>query len=540
MKKRTKKVMSMLLVAALTAGISISGTMAYLTSEDSDVNVMTLGNVKIEQHEYERVVDENGDWIADSDYKATFDGITYTPDKLQEFTQAKPAYPAVYQEGSLKWDDRNGNQSPDNVAGAHQQPWGQVGAPDSNQLFDSSVKNVIDKFVFVENTGKSDAYYRTIVAVECPEGLDPELIHINDTANTRFTKTEPFYAVIDGVQYVLYGYIYNPILTPNEVSRPSFLQVFLDPAATNEDCALFGDTWEILVVSQAVQAAGFADAMTALETAFGEVNAVKVQEWFGDIVQVSSVDELTNAIANATEPTTIVLANGDYAINQISIGTGKDITIIGSADAVVEGQFKVAGKLTLQGITVDDPDEAVSGEVSQYSKSAIALVNTGDVVCNNVTFNQDMDGSTAITAWWSTGDGANIECYNCTFNSNGQRPIRSDACVTVENCTFNDPYRYAVQMTSKASTMAEDAEAYVKFNNNTINAGSKSGKTVVYGVQLEGGYGCANLTINGSGNAINVGDNGKTGTMYYCECGNVDHETIIWDTEAEPVHERQE
>ena len=55
MKKKVKKAMSMLLVAALTAGISISGTMAYLTSEDSDLNVMTLGNVKIKQHEYERV-----------------------------------------------------------------------------------------------------------------------------------------------------------------------------------------------------------------------------------------------------------------------------------------------------------------------------------------------------------------------------------------------------------------------------------------------------------------------------------------------------
>ena len=57
MKATMKKVLSMLLVVALTAGIAITGTVAYLTSENSDVNVMTMGKVSIVQHEYERVVD---------------------------------------------------------------------------------------------------------------------------------------------------------------------------------------------------------------------------------------------------------------------------------------------------------------------------------------------------------------------------------------------------------------------------------------------------------------------------------------------------
>lgn len=68
-----KKFIALLLVVALTASVSIAGTTAYLQSEDADVNVMTLGNVKIEQIEQER--DENGN--------------------LDNFTQAKPAYPAV-------------------------------------------------------------------------------------------------------------------------------------------------------------------------------------------------------------------------------------------------------------------------------------------------------------------------------------------------------------------------------------------------------------------------------------------------------------
>ena len=62
------------LSGVLVAATAVGGTLAYLMSTDSDVNVMTLGNVKIEQVEYER--DVNGD--------------------LTEFTQTKPALPAVY------------------------------------------------------------------------------------------------------------------------------------------------------------------------------------------------------------------------------------------------------------------------------------------------------------------------------------------------------------------------------------------------------------------------------------------------------------
>ena len=58
-----KKILSIALVVVLLAGIAVSGTMAYLTDTDSAVNVMTLGNVKIEQSEYERVVGENGDFV---------------------------------------------------------------------------------------------------------------------------------------------------------------------------------------------------------------------------------------------------------------------------------------------------------------------------------------------------------------------------------------------------------------------------------------------------------------------------------------------
>ena len=92
-------------------------------------------------------------------------------------------------------------------------------------------------------------------------------------------------------------------------------------------------------------------------------------------------------------------------------------------------------------------------------------------------------------------------------------------------------------MTAKSSTATELENAIVNFNNNTINAGTTSPKDVVYGIQLEGEeYGCSNLIINGAGNTLKLGTTEKTGAMYYCEGGKIDHSTIVWNTEVKPVH----
>lgn len=278
-----KRFLSMLLVVVLTATLAVSGTLAYLQDDDSDVNVMTLGNVKIEQLEYERVV-ENGAWISTGET----DKYGYKPDKVQKFTQAKPLYPAVFADGIIKWDDRVAD---------HQQSWGQVGASGSNQLFDDSVKNVQDKFVFVKNTGKSDAYVRTFIALE--QG-DIAADNFKNVIMTNSDKDHWSYeavatdVVIGGNKYVVVCYTYcgpksNPtgILAPGAVSYPSLLQVYMTPKAGNEEVkAIDGNgngTYDILVLSQAVQANGFADATSALNEAFGEANDANVVTWFEEV-----------------------------------------------------------------------------------------------------------------------------------------------------------------------------------------------------------------------------------------------------------------
>ena len=77
-----KKTIALLLTVALTAAVAIGGTLAYLSDEDEDVNVMTLGKVLIDQLEYERTDAEAEGEDAD----------------IQKFRHDKPLFPGVYDE----------------------------------------------------------------------------------------------------------------------------------------------------------------------------------------------------------------------------------------------------------------------------------------------------------------------------------------------------------------------------------------------------------------------------------------------------------
>ena len=427
-----KKVLLASTAAVMTAALAIGGTMAYLTSQDSDVNVMTLGNVEIEQIEYERAVDADGNFI-------TVDTSSVNPNygynqayKLQKFTQAKPAYPAVYTNGNLVWDE-------------FQQLWNQAGAPGSNELFDDSVKNVIDKFVFVKNTGKSDAYYRTIIAIEAPEGLSDDAIHTSFNANSRFdynsdkdeaqnaADSNKFYMTVDETRYLVYTATYTQKLAPGEVSRPSLLQLFLDPAVTNEDCALFGDAWDVKVISQAVQTNGFENSQIALDTAFGKVSE-KAVEWFGGLaspVVVSDADGLVEALANDED---VVLAD-DVKINPANMSNAYGTTGIN----VKNGQTIDGAGHTLDikgaGGTWDSGINTTGGTIKNLkvtgSFRGIFINHNSNhsepVVLENVV----IDGTT-YTISCDQGMNQNFVAKNSTFNG------WTSYAATLGNATFID------------------------------------------------------------------------------------------------------
>lgn len=360
--KNKKAIVGLGAVAALLLGVATST--AYLTDDSSDSNVMTVGNVKIEQLEYERVVDEDGKWVVENGME-----------KIQPYTQNKPIVPAVYKDGIIKWDDRNGSSD-------YYQTWEQINAPGKNQLFDESVRNVVDKFIFVKNTGRKDAYYRTIVAIEDPEGINENAIHINDTGLDKFEKNYIGHTVINGTRYYVIEYLYTDILAPGAISYPSFLQAFLDPITSNKDVELFGNTFEILAVSQAVQTDGFDSAKEALTEAFGEVTKSNAAEWFGDsliIIRNGEEQKLTDALSNGKS---VYIHEEVDLISTVAENGAVNIDAQGATAILNGGENGVYGYLSLAF------DDGATADIKNLNVTGVGFVELGHHGGNQSTINR--------------------------------------------------------------------------------------------------------------------------------------------------------
>lgn len=527
-----KKALALLLVIALTAAIAVNVTLAYLVDEKSDVNVMTLGNVEIVQHEYERVVDENGNPVLGElgkDFTQDY-GITQSY-KLQEFHDGKPAYPAVYTNAgkTTAWDE-------------FQQLWNQVGAPGSNDLFDNSMKNVVDKFVFVENTGKSDCYYRTLIAIEWPEDVSVELLHSNFNTNKRFTAitqsndfdgtadkgTKSYYVAdikIDGINYRLYNMTYNQVLTPGEVSRPSLLQFYLDPMATNEDCAKFGPSWEVLVVSQAVQTNGFSDAATALNTAFGAITE-NSHPWKDTVlVDGNNEKELMDALTSGkdvivnTDIVTVETADdsGTVSFN----GNGTDVTLAGAGD----GSYGYLSFLpeTNKNATVSNLSVTGSGfvEVGHYQTNVNGVYTVSNLTIKDMTStlaNGDK-GFTLGCTFAHYGNATLTDCVMTGAKSLDDAIIPVDAGFVNDTTTIVNGGEYGtIYCWSKAIVTIDRAKVdtiYVAPNANkgivTIKAG-----TTIDTIQVD--YGTNDNTVNKARlERIDIEDGATVGKIVFRE-----------------------
>ncbi len=290
-----KKFLLTALALVTVAVVSIVGTVAYLTWDDSDLNVMTVGQAQIKQLEKERV---------DMTYQSKTEEA-----ELKDW-EPSALYPAVWNMAGKAANDPD-CWAPGGAAGApedHYVNFGDFvtadvgeGASAWSGVWGSSLKNVKDKMVFVENTGDVDVYYRTIILFEYDETettnkYGQSMIHYNFNNNPRFTwengKDDYNLKTIEVNDEVYFFVVatYNITLQPGTVSRPSLLQVGLDGDATNEIVEQFGETYDVLVLSQAVQTEGFANAKAALTAGFGEINEANLKEWFGDVIAEHSMD----------------------------------------------------------------------------------------------------------------------------------------------------------------------------------------------------------------------------------------------------------
>ena len=230
-----KKIFTLMLCIALAAIVVVGGSMAYFTDTDAQENVFTIGEIKIDLFE------------------------DFNTDQLRLI----PAVPYI-----------------DQATGVTQ------------------YKNKIEKEVYVENTGANKAYVRvqvatpnfqkdgqninvislqfddmTIVDGKWIWGTDVDTNYPPHVANGEWNMYRDI--TINGIPYKVYVITYETALDTGDITPDAFDSVMMDPAITQEDIAGWntaygeGEWAKVYVVAEAVQADGFDDAITALNTAFG-------------------------------------------------------------------------------------------------------------------------------------------------------------------------------------------------------------------------------------------------------------------------------
>ena len=355
---KLKKVLLMCTAYVMVAALAVAGTLAYFTWEDSDVNVMTVGNVQIDLIEQQRTKDSTA---------------------LEDFEQGKTLLPLV---------------------GSAQGEKDKFGLPTAG--------NYVDKIVSIKNTGKSDAYVRVVVAV--PAGLENSAnaagpLHWNfgnhfsadgtyvaGSSNPGYSDivfAENGQGTIDEISYNLYSFTYKTALKPGETTEcPAFVGFYLNSSVDFDGTNYtfngakidfdFSNGVAIPVMAQAVQSDGFDTA----EKAFQNAN-MPTNPWVGGVsipATVSDTEEFVSALQNGetnlllvddvvlTEDVTVIDHDITINLNGHSItsdrgvagngNTAKELSTlyISGANVVIEGEGDVINSAAdaAYSITVDN------------------------------------------------------------------------------------------------------------------------------------------------------------------------------------------
>lgn len=250
-----KKLTALALVVVLLAVAVVGGSLAYFTDTKEATNVMTFGNVSIEMTELER--------------KPGVPHVGDATDNLQAFTQNQKVFPAA-----VKGD---GAYTAEASNGFYWKEYVYTGTAWNGLWNDELLGNVIDKFVFVRNTGTESVYFRTFIAVECPTGWGVGDAGLGDEIglNVGVLYDSEYLGTINigGGDYALYVCRYDDgsALEAGNQAHPSLLQIVFNHKLTQEDMEKLGETFDVKVLTQACQTEGFDNMDQALNAAFGEL-----------------------------------------------------------------------------------------------------------------------------------------------------------------------------------------------------------------------------------------------------------------------------
>lgn len=205
-----KKIIAVALCVCMAATAIVGGTLAYFTDTDTKTNVFTTGKVDITLND--------------------------------EFEQNSKLLPAVVDE-------------------------------------DNNILNAVAKEVSVTNEDDSEEAFvrvhlaipssiRSLVGLWTYEGAE----NWEGASDTR-TDDPTYTTTIDNVEYVVFVFTYTEALDAGDTTTNILDAVTMEPTATNEDVAAVNGNFNIIAFAEGVQAAGFDDAETALNEAFGTPSA---------------------------------------------------------------------------------------------------------------------------------------------------------------------------------------------------------------------------------------------------------------------------
>ena len=183
--------------------------------------------------------------------------------------------------------------------------------------------------------------------------------------------------------------------------------------------------------------------------------------------------EKSNTLMNVT----VQAANGVDA---------SDITINGrfAMSASSAQKVKTGSSMTIKGLTLTtNAGGETKGDATHYYRShntCVYVFGGIKLTVEDCIFNINGITEASITTWGDQATTAVVK--NCVFNCEGSgKPIAfgNGSSNTIENCTFNQPKKYAVQVNHYK---ASDPVSQLIFKNNTINANTSKKN---YGVALD-------------------------------------------------------
>ena len=437
---RKKKALAIGMCAAMMSVAVAGGTMAYLTDVDAQTNTFTSGDVKIDL--WENFGDNDAEGI----------------EKL---------LPAV----------------------------------GSNH--DGTLKNGVDKEVYVTNTGSEDAYVRVHIAV--PQVLDnaqpdfdasKNVLHFNyahdsygpglwdwsKTTGSEYTGDWNSYEVTlkedtngDGVaeedvKYNVYVVTYESRLAANTTTVDAIHQVYLDSKTTNEDISkineALGKEWHVHVLAEAAQAEGFENAYDALNTAFGVPGEYEV-DWATALgnpegakfaAPVADAEGLVDALAEGG----VIILEESVALETVAIPAESEAVVnLGGNTVTTNGGFVNSGQAIVENGILEDTASGAYGARTELGGSTTfnnvdvvsvgggvnawgaTVWNGGDVTVNSTTTNPRH--VFYVAAADGVADGS-LVINGGTFTFNPDNPTRKGSYICADGGTvivnggvFNKP-----------------------------------------------------------------------------------------------------